>query len=280
MRLGVFVVLASAACSVLSADVLPLWEEGRIPSSQSGQSRAELVCEIPPTRTTRACLIIAPGGAYTHLAWEREFVPARDYFLSKGLTVVGLRYRVPRPEGLPKHATALQDAQRAIRLVRANAAVWDLDPDRIGMMGFSAGGHLAMLAAFSSTSPSYSPVDEKDSLPCRLNFVIPVYPAYVLADAMEEPNPNRGNDLSVGFDPALLFDSSSPPACFLHGDADSYTAMGSVRAWLKLRQMGVSAELHVFALEGHAFFDGAAAGTPAAKWKDRVWEWLVKAGLL
>ncbi len=256
---------------------MDVWPEGKMPSVQANQPfKPYMVWFTPKERKTDAVLIAVSGGGYGGNAIEGfEVSPIRDYMLAKGMTVVTMRYRTPRPKGLPKHVTAWQDAQRTVRVVRHEAKRRGLDPDRIGFTGCSAGGHLAMMVAVSSQTPAYAPVDELDKLPCNVNFAIPVYPAYLLTDGLDQYNVKKGNDLSDGFASELAFDAATPPMCFFHGDWDVWSAMGSVRAYHKLRTMGLPAELHVFALENHCFQSNPRPGTPAFNWKDRAWEWLV-----
>ena len=146
---------------------------------------------------------------------------------------------------------------------------------KIGFTGCSAGGHLALLTAVSSQTPAYEPIDAIDAIPCNVNFAVPVYPAYVIADGLDQNNVKAGNDLSDGLAPELAFDAATPPMCLFHGDKDAWAAMNSVRVYHKLRTMGIPGELHVLALERHCFQSNPRPGTPAATWKDRVWEWLV-----
>lgn len=254
---------------------IELWPEGKMPSADSNQF-AEPYVEIivPDERTTDACLIIAPGGAYMGWAWDVEGVPLREYFLPKGLTIAILRYRTPRPQGIEKHITAWQDAQRAIRIVRANARELGYNPDNIGFIGFSAAGHLALMAATSSETKAYEPIDDLDDLPCNVNFAIPIYPAYILSDGVNDANTNRGNGPEITLVPELKFDASTPPMCLLHGDADGISAMGSVHIYHKLRTMDIPVELHIMAKKGHVFFRGAEPGEPAYLWRDRIYEWM------
>ena len=253
-----------------------LWPEGKIPNRQAKQHVPYLVWHTPKELKTRSVLIAVSGGGYVgNGIGGFEVAPIRDYMLAKGMTVVTMLYRTPRPEGLAKHVTAWQDAQRTVRIVRDLAKKRGLDPDSIGFTGCSAGGHLTVVTAVSSETPAYAPVDELDKLPCNVNWAIPVYPAYLLADGLNQHNVKKGNDLADGFAPELAFDASTPPMCFFHGDVDGWSAMGSVRAYHKLRTMGVPAEVHSLALENHCFQSNPRPGTPAAIWKDIAWAWLV-----
>jgi len=256
---------------------IPLWPEGKMPSVQENQpEKPYLIWHEPAKRTCDATVIAVSGGSYMGCGIGGfEVAPIRDYLLAKGVTVVTMKYRTPRPQGLPKHLTAWQDAQRTVRIVRSEAKARGLDPHKIGFTGCSAGGHLTLMTATSSETPAYAPIDEIDAIPCNIDFAIPVYPAYGL-----EPNADKSevpgcDDLSVGLVPEFKFDPRTPPMCLVHGDSDVWSPMVSVRVYHKLRTMGIPAEIHVMALEGHCFQSNPRPGTPAATWKDRVWEWLV-----
>lgn len=255
-----------------------LWPEGRMPSVQTNQTyEPYLVWHEPKELKSKGVLIAVPGGGYNMCLDESpEVSDIRDHFLSKGMTVVSVRYRTPRPIGLPKHLTAWQDAQRAVRLVRREAERRGLDPENIGFCGCSAGGHLALLVATSSQTPAYDPVDEIDAEPCHVNWAVPVYPAYGLVPEAETNDVSGCDDLAAPLVSEFAFDAKTPPMCFVHGDADRWSPMVSVRAYHKLRTMGIPAELHVMAQEPHCFMVKARPGTAAATWRDRVWEWLVR----
>ena len=246
---------------------IPIWPKGRIPDFEAAQRVPEMIVTLPENRTTDAFLIVAPGGSYEKLCtWEDE---RAAWFSARGMATAQLRYRVPRPRGAPKHRAAWQDAQRAVRLVRANARVWGVDPEKIVFMGFSAGGNLTIRTAVSSQTPAYARVDDIDDLPCHVNGAVACYPAYVLSDCkgFDGGNYKRGNPLDLMLDPTFAFDAKTPPMCFLHGDADAHSPMGSVRVYHKLRTMDIPAELHVFATRRHA-------DLPREMWKPLVWDWL------
>lgn len=241
------------------------------PNYEKGQAIPVLEWWAPENKTSDACIIVSPGGAYFGVAYDYEGVPVRDYFLEKGVTVVMLRYRVPRPKQMPKHQSAWQDAQRTVRFVRAHAQEWGINPEKIGFLGFSAGGHLTLMAATTSQTPAYEPVDELDKVPCHVNFAVPVYPAYVLQDGADGTNKGKGNDSEFVAD--FAFDAKTPPMCLIHGDGDGYSPMGSVSVYHKLRTMNIPAELHVFALANHAFRN-CKPEDPMMFWKDRVYAWM------
>ena len=168
-------------------------------------------------------------------------VPIRRYLNDKGMTVVVMKYRAPRPEGLAKHTTAWQDLQRVIRIVRSEAPSYGLDPDRIGIMGSSAGGHLTLMGTTSARHASYRKIDELDA-------------------------------------PEFSFDLDTAPMLFIHGDADRWSAMNSVKTWEQHRAMGIQSELHTLALRGHCFQQKASPGTGSYTWMDRIWEFLTAKG--
>ncbi len=253
-----------------------IWPKGKIPDFQGNQCLPYIEWYIPPRLTTKAIQIIFSGGGYrTNKPDEFEVAPARRFLNENGMAVVTLKYRTPRPaEPLAKHTTAWQDLQRAIRTVRSKAASKGLDPDRIGIMGSSAGGHLALMGATSSRSRSYLDIDEIDKIPCNVQWGVAIYPAYALTDGAEQHNTTRGNDDSARLVPEFVFDPDTCPMLFVHGDADKWAAMNSVRAWEQMRRMGIGCDLHTLATRGHCFEYKASPGTGSYSYLGRVWEFL------
>ena len=229
----------------------------------------------PAEKTTDACMIVCPGGAYQGLAYGHEGDKIARYFVSKGITTVVLKYRVPRREGIPKHMAAWQDAQRCVRVVRSRAEEWEINPDKIGILGFSAGGHLTLMTSTTSLTNSYEPVDDIDKLSASVNFAVPVYPAYVLEDGADGPNTGKGNDSTMVGD--FAFDEKTPPMCLIHGDDDVYSPMGSVAVYAKLRKMNIPAELHIFAKVNHGF-GGNPTDNHVGDWLNRVYYWMKTMG--
>ena len=252
-----------------------VWPEGSTPDFHDNQCTPYLEWHIPAVKTTDAIQIIYSGGAYEGNGPDGfEVAPARRYLNAQGVTVVTLKYRSPRPEGLAKHTTAWQDLQRTIRIVRSEAAARGLDPGRIGIMGSSAGGHLTLMGVTSSRHSSYLPVDEIDKLPCNVQWGIGIYPAYALTDGLDGYNSAGGNDDSAVLAPEFSFDPDTAPMLMIHGDSDPYAAMGSVKVWEQLRAMGVPAELHTLALRSHCFQVAASPGTGSYTWLERIGEFL------
>ncbi|MBP5543006.1 MAG: cellulase family glycosylhydrolase [Kiritimatiellae bacterium] len=258
-----------------------VWPEGKVPSVQTNQCEPYLEWHIPTNLTTRAIQMIWSGGSYMGNGPDGfEVAPARRFLNEKGMAVVTVRYRTPRPAApLAKHITAWQDVQRAIRLVRSQAAERGLDPDRIGVMGSSAGGHLALMAATSSRHKAYLPIDDLDKkVPCNVQWAVCIYPAYAMTDGLEKGNSGGGNDLDARLAPEFSFDPDTPPMLFVHGDADGWAAMNSVAAWEQLRRMGIQGEVHTLAKRPHCFQRAAAPGTGSYTYLDRIWEFLSAKG--
>ena len=252
-----------------------VWPEGKMPNAQAHQCTPYIEWHLPKTLKTKAIQVIYSGGGYQGNNPDGfEVAPMRRYLNEKGMAVVTMKYRTPRPKNLPKHVTAWQDLQRAIRIVRSKAAEKGLDPDRIGIMGSSAGGHLTLMGVTSSKTPAYEPIDDLDRTSCTVQWAIAIYPAYALTDGLEQPNKQGGNEDSSVLAPEFKFDSGTCPTCFIHGDADGWAAMNSVKAWEKMRRMGVQSELHTLALRSHCFQKAANPGTGSYTWMDRAWDFL------
>ncbi|MCH7225929.1 alpha/beta hydrolase [Haloferula sp. A504] len=254
----------------------PVWPEGRMPDVQAKQCQPYLEWHMPKDRATQAIQIIYSGGSYQGNDPDGfEVAPARRYLNEKGMTVVTMKYRTPRPQGgLAKHTTAWQDLQRAVRIVRSKAAAKGLDPDRIGIMGSSAGGHLTLMGATSSKRRSYRPIDDLDKLACNVQWAVAIYPAYALTDGENSHNATGGNADDARLAPEFSFDLATCPMLFLHGDADGWAAMNSVKCWEQLRRMGIQSDLHTLAKRGHCFQRKAAPGTGSYTWMDRIWEFM------
>ena len=281
MRALLATAIAFAATFVSSAAVDPrageaegeriaLWPDGKVPGIEEHQYNNPFIeWFVPSNRTTDAVMLLACGGGYEGCYWTiggNLSHGLRDWLLDKGMAVVRLHYRTPRPKLVEKHVTAWQDAQRAVRLVRAGAAAHGVSPDKIGFYGFSAGGHLTLLAALSSQTRTYEPVDEVDALPCNVNWAAPAYPAYVLT--------NKGE-----IAPEFKFDSGTCPLFLMHGDSDGFSPMASVKVYTKLHEMRIPAEMHVFAKREHDFRSMGSAKGRFTAWRSLMWEWLVQMGI-
>ena len=258
------------------AEVTPLWPDGTMPDFQPHQTSKPYLqwYEAPTSNRTGQCMILISGGGYVNLCdgvWVDRFA---DYLTARGVQCVALNYRTPRPKGLPIYQTAWEDGQRAVRLVRREAKGRGFDPDKIGVLGFSAGGHLSVLLATSSQTPAYARVDALDDVPCHVNFAVPIFPAYVLSDGLEGPNTAQGDAPDITLNPCFKFDAKTCPMCLVHGSDDIYSSIGSVEIYRRLHAMGISSDLHVYANKGHGFLCDNALLRSLDGWIDRVGDFL------
>lgn len=254
-----------------------VWPEGKMPDPQTDPCKPSIEWHFPKERKTRALQIIYSGGGYDfNDPDDFEVAPARRFLNERGMTVVTLRYRTPRPAApLAKHTTAWQDLQRAIRIVRSKAPSFDLDPGRIGIMGSSAGGHLTLMGVTSSRRHAYWPdIDDIDKASCAVQWGIAIYPAYALTDGIDQFNTTGGNADEARLVPELSFDLDTAPMLFVHGDVDGWAAMTSVKCWEQLRRMGIQSELHTLALRDHCFQQSASPETGSYTVLDRIAEFL------
>jgi acetyl esterase/lipase len=220
---------------------------------------------------TGTAILICPGGGYWDLYWELEGEEVAAWVNSLGVTGIILKYRVPRRPDEPKDEPArrpLQDAQRAVSLVRSRAKEFGIDPDRIGIAGFSAGGHLAIATATHFENRTYDPVDEIDKISCRPDFAILAYPGYL--------KPKNKNELS----PGLVIPATTPPVFLAHGGADLISPPEhSVVMYLALRKAGIPAELHIYATAAHDF-GVRPSSHPCSSWTESCASWLRYQGFL
>jgi acetyl esterase/lipase len=229
------------------------------------------VCRPAREKNTETAMLICPGGGYWNLYWQLEGEEVAAWLNSIGVTGIILKYRVPRRADEPKGEPArrpLQDAQRAISLVRSRAKEWGIDPQRIGIVGFSAGGHLAIAAATTFDKRTYEPVDDVDKISCRPNFAVPVYSGYLKAKDKDE------------LAPGLRIPTNTPPVFLVHGSDDIVSPPeNSVLMYLALKRAAVPAELHVYANTTHDF--GVRTNDrPHSQWTARCAEWLRDFGAL
>ncbi|HZZ80330.1 MAG TPA: alpha/beta hydrolase [Gemmataceae bacterium] len=218
-------------------------------------------------KDTGAAAIICPGGGYWNLFWELEGEEVAAWLNEQGVTGIILKYRVPRRPDEPKGPPArrpLQDAQRAVSLVRKNAKAWGIDPDRIGMIGFSAGGHLAIATAVGFEKRTYDAIDDIDKVSCRPDFAIAAYSGYLR------------EELAKG----LKIPANTPPVFLAHGDADIISdPEHSVLTYRALKRAGVSAELHIYADAAHDFAV-RPSDRPCSMWTKSCAAWMKSQGFL
>jgi acetyl esterase/lipase len=224
-----------------------------------------ITVQRPSGQANGAAVVICPGGGYSILAMKHEGDEVADWLNSIGVTGIVLKYRVPARKDQPPYLAPLQDAQRAVSLVRLQAAKWGIDPGRIGILGFSAGGHLAAAASTNFDQRKYEPIDDVDAVSCRPDFAVLVYPAYLTS----------GDHLS----PEIRVGEKSPPTFFAHAADDGISAENSIAMFLALRKAKVAAELHVYNAGGHGF-GLRPSKNPCCTWPERCGEWMQSRGLL
>jgi acetyl esterase/lipase len=226
-------------------------------------------------KNTGTAMIICPGGGYWDLYWELEGEEVAAWLNAQGMTGIILKYRCPRRPGDVQGEPPLGpqiDAQRAVRVVRSRAKEWGIDPGRIGMVGFSAGGHLAVATAAGSARRLYEPVDAADDFSCRPDFAIGCYSGYF------KPKDRDGvrSDLTIPADMPPVFLAHASDDGEHHGGSD---AEHSVFLYLALKRAGVPTELHVYATGDHDFGVRQDEKLPSS-WTRLCVNWLRSRGLL
>jgi acetyl esterase/lipase len=275
--LSIFLILPfwSAHAELLT---LPLWT-GEVPGEQDqkvGEEKVEdrnndgitrtsnvskptiTLYPAPEEKATGATVIVAPGGGYGILASKHEGIDVCTWLNEIGITAVLLKYRVPRRKNLEKHHAPMQDAQRAVSLVRSKASEWKIDPKRIGLLGFSAGGHLTATVLTSDGSVSF-PKEEIDKHSPIPDFGLLIYPAYLKS----EEDPNK-------LVPEVSVDKNTPPSFVVIAHGDSRFVEGAALYYLAMHRAKRECELHIYGKGGH--------GYGMKKIQQRVGEWTTQAG--
>jgi acetyl esterase/lipase len=225
------------------------------------------VYRAPKDKAAGAAVVVFPGGGYNILAMDLEGTEVCEWLNSIGVTAVLVKYRVPRRAGLEKHAAPLQDAQRAMGLVRARAAEFGIDPRRIGIIGFSAGAHLCAALAANSGQRSYPPVDDADKASCRPDFSFLIYPAYLT----EKDKPDVSPEVAVS--------SNTPPTFIAMTQDDPINVENALHYSLALKKARVPFELHVYPKGGHGY-GLRRTENPLTAWPDRAAEWMRAMGFI
>lgn len=224
------------------------------------------IYQPPVEKRTGTAVVVAPGGGYNILAIEHEGTQVCEWLQSLGITAALLKYRVPRRPGqTPDNLAMIQDAQRAVSLLRSRAGELGIQPQRIGMIGFSAGGNLTAWTCLAQKR-YYEPRDEHDQVSSQPDFALLVYPAWLV---------DKEGKLKPEFTPG----KSSPPMFFVHSADDPVSCDSSVALFTALRKAGVVAELHIYASGGHGY-GMRKVPHPCASWPQRAAEWLQAQGYL
>ena len=215
---------------------------------------------------TGSAMVVCPGGGYEILAYDLEGDEICQWLNEIGVTAVLLKYRVPRRTGLEKHTAPLQDVQPAISLVRSKAEELNLDPQRIGVMGFSAGAHLAAMASTSYDKRTYPEVDAADKVSCKPDFCLLVYPAYL-----------DGPNFTIA--PELKVTAQTPPTMLVQTEDDKSYINSSLFYYYALKEAGVPATMHLYSKGGHGY-GLRDTGNAVNEWPYRAEEWFMELGVV
>jgi acetyl esterase/lipase len=285
--LGLTWTIATMPGQAAEPSVVKLWPDGAPLAKGSAESDQPTltIWPAPADKANGSAVVLCPGGGYWNLATGHEGKDVAEWFNQLGVSVFMLKYRLAQ-YGY-QHPAPLLDVQRAIRYVRAGANQWKVDPRRIGVMGFSAGGHLASTAATHYDAGKADSTESIDRASCRPDFAILCYPVVMLGSDYTHKG-SQQNLLGANPDPQLIENLSNekqvtketPPTFLFHTGEDAAVAPeNSVMFYLALRKHGVPAELHIYEKGAHGI--GLGANVEGAKtWPDRLRDWLGVRGLL
>jgi acetyl esterase/lipase len=259
-------------------------------------TRPTMTVYSPKGRNTGAAVVVFPGGGYQILAVDLEGTEVCDWLTPKGITCVLLKYRVtdvgpyPKSGPYPESPMALEDAQRAMGLVRSHAAEWHIDPHKIGVLGFSAGGHLVAAISTHYAKRLYPAVDAADKESCRPDFAVPIYPGHLSLSAAEwdakqgtkkfvVPHPASA-DKHFTLNPEIPVTPQTPPTFLLQNQDDHVDNVDdSLAYYIALKKAGVPVEMHLYAQGGHAF-GLRRTKFPVTAWPQLVETWLGTIGMI
>ena len=242
-------------------------------------TRPTMTVYSPEAKNTGVAVVVFPGGGFQELAIDLEGTEVCDWLTSKGITCVLLKYRVPslpydwhcdcRPHNRMISTQSLEDAQRTMGLVRLHAAEWHVDPHKIGVLGFSAGGYLVAEISTNFERRLYAPVDAADKESCRPDFAVPVYPGHLWVDG-------KGYKLN----PNVRVTRQTPPTFLVQAEDDSVDGVNQVLTYfIALKDAGVPAEMHIYAHGGHGF-GLRRTSLPITEWPGLVEVWLHTIGMI
>lgn len=253
----------------------------------------------PAVNNSGVAVLVFPGGGYQVLAIDLEGTEVCDWLTSRGMTCVLLKYRVtdigpyPKSGPYPESPMALEDAQRALGLIRYHAAEWHIDPHKIGVLGFSAGGHLAAAMSTHFRNRLYQPVDAADKESCRPDFAVPIYPGHLsfaaarydaedYAKKFTVPNPHHLSlaEQNLALNPDLVVTKRTPPTFLLQNEDDHVDNVDDALSYyIALKGARVPVEMHLYAQGGHAF-GLRPTRFPATAWPRLVETWLKTIGMI
>ena len=220
----------------------------------------------PAEKANGAAVVVCPGGGHYILAYDLEGTEVAQWLNSIGVTAIVLKYRVPARDRNKRWLAAVQDAQRAMSIVRGRAKDWKIDPNRIGICGFSAGGETAALTSIFDDR-QYEAIDATDKVPSRPNFAMLIYPGGLV----EKGETTLREDVNVT--------KQAPPMFFAHAFDDRVTVLSSLLFATELKKVGVPAELHIYATGGHGY-GLRPTDEPVTHWPKPAETWMRKSGFL
>ena len=222
----------------------------------------------PKSNNTGAAVLVFPGGGYNILALDLEGTEVCEWLNTIGVTGVLLKYRVPARAATPRAGAPLQDAQRAIRLVRAHAQELGINPQHIGALGFSAGAHLAANLSNNFEKSTYDPIDDADHVSCRPDFALVLYPGLITEK-------NAGEHLA----PEMTVTANTPPTFLLQAENDPVKVENSLHYYVALKKAKVPAEMHLYATGGHGY-GLRRTQEPITEWPALAEKWMRTVGML
>lgn len=232
-------------------------------------TKPQLHAFLPPKeKANGTAVVICPGGGFHILAWDLEGTEVAEWLNSIGVAAIVLKYRVPTASLEPRWLTPVMDGQRALSVTRTRATEWNIDPNRIGILGFSAGGHLAARCALEFAERKYSVVDDSDKASCRPDFAALIYAAYAYDD--------KAGQLAQG----VTVPKDAPPLFFIHAYDDKISPLNSLLLAAAAKKAEVSAEVHVYDTGGHGYGLRPQANLPVTSWPKRCEEWMQRKGWL
>ncbi|MGL4654021.1 alpha/beta hydrolase [Cetobacterium sp.] len=235
-----------------------------------------------PENPNGTALLVTPGGGYSRVVLDKEADELAPWLNTKGITFFVLRYRLPGDGHTNKEVVPLQDAQRAIRIIRYHAKYWNIHPEKIGILGFSAGGHLAASLSTKFNEIVYEKIDTIDEISARPDFQILGYPVISMKDPFVHKGSRKnliGDDTSVdtqeNFSLDLKVTSNTPETFIMHATDDKSVAVeNSINYYLALKSKGIPVEMHIYEDGGHGYSIRGTKNKSVAAWTDAVTNWL------
>jgi len=251
-----------------AGDALPRRADENPPATRIEKITLPQLEIYEPARPNGVAVVIMPGGAYNYVVRDKEGSEPAEWLNGLGITAGVLRYRTKDETDRPLWERPVEDGQRAISLIRARADEWKLDPTKIGLLGFSAGGQAAAMVETRFDQREYEASDAIDSVSCRPDFALLIYPWKLV------------NDDTGRLKDELTVSADTPPTFLVHAHDDAATSLSSVLFYAALKQQGVMSELHVYETGGHGYGLRPVKGSVVNTWPDRAADWLRTRGIV